>query len=170
MTDFKMGCSEKCSREYVKMSMMGTTFTSMLPMVICAALLTAIPIIGVIGFFMTNSVIMLIAGGCGLLIGAGVVIFLRVSLNRAAKKLRAVYEKLDGLVCSVAEDSIIIVRDNAPHRVIDWRDVEAVLKGKDAYYLKIKDNMLIILEKDSVLSGTFEETEELMQSRFGDSK
>ncbi len=170
MTDFKLGCSDKCSREYVKMSVTGTTLGTMLPMIICAALLTSIPILGVIGYFLTQSPLMLIATGCGILIAAGVVLFLSISLKKTASKLKNVYDKLDGLVCSVAEDKILLVRDNAPHRLIEWSDVEAVLQGKEGYYLKVRENMLIILGKDNVLSGTYAETEEILQRKFGGKK
>ena len=167
MTDFSMTCSDKSCREYVKMSIMGSSFGSSLPMIVCAALLTVIPIIGIVAYIATMSAMMLVVSAIGMVIVAGVLVFINIAVNRTAKKLKEVYSGLSGLVCSVSDEKIIVVRDNRPHRLIDWSNIESVQRGKEAFYLKCKDGMLIILEKNNVLSGVYEETEELLKKKFG---
>ena len=167
MTDFRMTCSDKSCREYVKMSIMGSTLGSSLPIIVCAAMLTVIPILGIVAYVTTQSPLMLVVTGVGMVIAAGVLIFVNIAVNRTARRLKEVYSGLEGLVCSISDETIIIVRDNSPHRLIDWSEVESAQKGKESYYLKCKDSMLIILEKENVMSGTFQETEELLKQKFG---
>ena len=48
--------------------------------------------------------------------------------------------------------------------------MEEINAGKTAYFLKTKDNILLILEKDAVLSGDVRETEEIIEGKIGAKK
>lgn len=170
MTDFELRCSEKSIKEYVKMTLFGTTITRALPMIICAALLTSIPILGIVGYFMTYQISMLIVGVCGIVFDIGICIFLAVLIKRISKKLAAAYGSVSGLLCSVSDKDIIIVRDNHPVRVLSWDKISDIDDGKYAFYLRSDDDALVILEKDAVMSGSLQETQEIITKKLGEKK
>lgn len=163
-----MRCSEKSIKEYVKMTVFGTSLVRSLPMIICAALLTSIPVLGIIGYVMTMQPSMLVVAICAVVFDIAVCIFLSILINRISKKLTAAYGSLSGLVCSVSDEKIILVRDNMPARIIDWEKIEEITDGKLAYYLRTEDDALIILEKEAVMSGSLQETREIISKKLGE--
>ena len=171
MTDYDMRCSEKSVREYVKSAMTGGgQFSKMLPLVICAALLTAMPIIGIIGYIITKSTAMLIIAVCAVIMAAGIAIFLHLLIKSTTDKLMEAYGKQAGLVCSVSDSGLIIVRDNRPQRVIGWDKITDMTEGESAFYLTESSDALMILDKSSVLSGSVQETSELIAKKLGERK
>lgn len=170
MTDFEMRCSEKSVREYVKILMFGGTVKQALPMILLGALLTAMPVLGIVGYVMTQNTAMLIVTGCALVFDVIAVIMISVIMKKSAVKLHEAYASQQGLVCSVAESGITVVRDNMPARVIDWGSVEEINPGSTAFFLKTSDHLLLILEKDAVLSGDLRETEEIIAAKLGTAK
>ena len=170
MTDFEMRCSEKSVREYVKILLFGGTVKQALPMILIGALLTAMPILGIVGYIMTQNAAMLIVTGCAVVFDVAAAIVISVIMKKSAKKLHEAYASQQGLVCSVAETGITVVHDNKPARVIDWSNVEDIDSGNTAFFLKTKDNLLLILEKDAVLSGELRETEEIIAAKLGTEK
>lgn len=170
MTDYDMRCGVKSSREYVRSAVTGASLKSSIPMIICAALLTALPIAGIIGYFMINDPLMLVVTGAALIIGVCVVIILTVVINNTAAKLMEAYSKQDGLVCSVSDERIIISRDGKPQRVLGWDSITEMFEGKHAFFLKAGENGLMILDKDKMLSGSLQETSELFAKKSGEEK
>ena len=170
MTDFDMRCGEKSVREYVRSAMTGTTLKQSVPMILCASCLTVMPILGIIGFVMTQSPIMLVLTGCALLLAAGVIVFMVLTVNSTADKLLKALNSRDGLVCSVSDSNIVIVRDNRPVKVIGWDSITEMNEGKTGFFLKDKENELIILDKNSVLSGSVAETSEIFAAKAGAAK
>ena len=170
MTDFEMRCSEKSVREYVKILLFGGSIKQALPMILMGALLTAMPILGIVGYVMTQNAAMLIVTGCALVFDVVAAIVISVIMKKSAKKLHEAYASQQGLVCSVAETGITVVHDNKPARVIDWSNVEDIDSGNTAFFLKTNDNLLLILEKDAVLSGELRETEEIIAAKLGTAK
>lgn len=170
MTDYDMRCGEKSVREYVRFSMTGTTIKQSLPLIICASCLTAMPILGIIGYIMTGSPLMLVLMICALLLGAGIVVFLLITIKTTAKHLMEVYGDQGGLVCSISEHEIIIVRDGRPMRVVEWSDITEASEGKYGFFLRAGDKGLIILDKANVLSGSVTETSELIALKTGAAK
>ena len=170
MTDFEMRCSEKSVREYVKILLFGGSIKQALPMILMGALLTAMPILGIVGYVMTQNAAMLIVTGCAVVFDVAAAIVISVIMKKSAKKLHEAYASQQGLVCSVAETGITVVHDNKPARVIDWSNVEDIDSGNTAFFLKTNDNLLLILEKDAVLSGDLRETEEIIAAKLGTAK
>ena len=80
------------------------------------------------------------------------------------------YGKQAGLVCSVSDSGLIIVRDNRPQRVIGWDKITDMTEGESAFYLTESSDALMILDKSSVLSGSVQETSELIAKKLGERK
>ncbi|MBO6232090.1 MAG: hypothetical protein J6O50_16140 [Ruminiclostridium sp.] len=170
MTDFDMRCSEASAREYVKNALTGTTLRKALPSIFCAALITAMIFIGIIGYVMTQNAMMLIVTICAVVMGAGVIIFITMLVRSTAAKLMEAYGKHTGLVCSVGDSSITIVHDNRPVRIIGWESITEMYEGKTAFFIKAGEDQLMILGKDKVLSGSADETGELIAQKLGAAK
>lgn len=170
MTDFDMRCGKENAREYVKTAITGNSVKKMLPMVICASLLTAMVIIGILGYIWTQNIAMIAISACAVALGIGAVFFLRHTINSTANKLLDAFGKLDGIVCSVSDREIIIVRDNRPTRVISWDSITEMSEGNTAFFLKEGEDGLMILGKDKVLSGTADETSRIIAQKLGEAK
>ena len=82
-----------------------------------------------------------------------------------SNKMLEAYSSFDGLVCSVSSERIIIARDGAPQTVTPWDKIEDAYDGRRAFYLKTDNDMLIILQKNNVLSGTAQETSEIITAK-----
>ena len=167
MTDFEMRCSEKSVREYVRILMFGGTLVQALPMILLCALLTTMPILGIIGYVMTQNTAMLILTGCSLLFDIAAVIVVSIIMKKCAAKLHEAYASQSGLICAVAESGITVVRDDQPTSVISWDSIDEINSGNTAFFLKTQDNVLLILEKDAVMSGDVRETEEIIAGKLG---
>ena len=170
MTDFEMRCSEKSGKEYVRILMFDGSLKDALPMIMLGALLTAMPVLGIVGYAMTQNVSMLIVTGCAVVFDIIAAIVIAVIMKKSAAKLHAAYAAQHDLVCAVSESGITVVRDNAAAAVIGWDKIEDINNGRTAFFLKTKDNVLLILEKDAVLSGELRETEEIIAVKLGASE
>ena len=170
MTDFDMRCSTESAREYVKNAITGNTLKKAMPMVICASLLTAMAVIGILGYIWTQNIIMIVISACSVLLGIAGVFLIKHTINSTANKLIEAYGKLDGIVCCVSDKEIIIVRDNKPTRVISWDSITEMYEGNTAFFLKEGEDGLMILGKDNVLSGSASETSELIAKKLGTAK
>ena len=170
MTDFDMRCSKENAKEYVRSQITGTSVKRMLPIVICASLITAMVVIGIIGFVWTQNFLMIAISIGAVILGAGGFIFINIVVNSTAEKLLEAFGKLDWIVCSVSDKEIIIVRDNRPTRVISWDSITEMSEGKTAFFIKEGEDGLMILGKDKVLSGTAAETGEIIAKKLGDAK
>ena len=113
---------------------------------------------------------MIVVTVCAAALCVGVIIFLSHLINSTAAKLIDAYGKQEGLVCSVSDQNIIIVRDNRPLRVISWNDITEMSEGKTAFFIKEGENGLMILDKEKVLSGSVSETSELIAQKLGAAK
>jgi|GEM_PF-2758176 len=165
MTDYAMKYSEKTMKEYVTYTMTGGSAKKSLPIIFCTAALTAIPIAALIAYFMLNNPALLVVVFCALFFDVLFGIIVVVMRNIYTKKMLAAFAAFDGLVCSVSSESIIIARDGAPHSVFGWDKIDEMHEGKNAFYLKTKDELLVILQKDNVLSGTARETAEIIAEK-----
>ncbi len=166
MTDFELKYSEKSVREYIKQSFFGGSVVGMLPTVLCAGMLTAIPIVGLIGWIMLHQDLLLIVSICALALDAIIVLVISLLIKKYTKKLSTALRAFDGLVCCVSEKDIIFVRDNAPQNIISWDDVDEISEGKTAFFIRTSKGFIIILEKDCVLSGTLEEATEIINKKL----
>ncbi len=165
MTDYAMKYEKKTLREYVSYMLTGGSGVGLLPLILCAAALTAIPIAALIGYFMTQNSAMLIVVFCALFFDILFAAVFTVMINVYANKLDQAFAAFDGLVCSVSSEKVILVRDGAPQNVIDWSRITEMYDGKNAFFLKTDDELLLILQKNNVLSGTAVETAEIIAEK-----
>lgn len=170
MTDYAMKYGKKTMREYVTHTMTGGSALGALPLIICAVTLAAIPLISLVGYFITGVPAMLIVTVCAVFFIALIAVVMVMLVNVYTQKMLSAFATFDGLVCSVSSEKIIIARDGAPQSVINWSSISEMHEGRYAYYLKTDDELLIILEKDNVLSGTERETSEIIAGRQGAKK
>lgn len=169
MADYDMRCSVIEAREYVKSEAFGVdSVKKALPGIVCAALMTAMPIIGIIGFIMTKNAMMLILVACAVVLSVGIGLFMHFLINGTASKLAAAYGESEELICSVSDDVIVIVRDNKPVRTVGWSSITELREGKTAFFIKEGDSGLMILGKDKLMSGSLQETSEIIARKLGE--
>ncbi|MCR4780103.1 MAG: hypothetical protein K5876_03305 [Ruminiclostridium sp.] len=169
MTDYAMKYDKKTMSEYITHSMTCGAGGIILPM-ICAALLIAIPVSSLIMYFISQIGAMLITALCAAVMDLAVAGLLFFTIRTYSNKMLAAYAAFDGLVCSVSSEKIIIVQNGVPRSVTDWNKINDIYEGKRAFFLKTDSDMLIILQKDNVLSGTVQETSEIIAEKRSRSK
>lgn len=170
MTDYAMKYEKKTLREYVTYMVTGGSGHGALPLIICAAALTAIPIAALVGYFITQNPAMLIVVFCALLFVILFAAVMTVLINTYTGKLEQAFAAFDGLVCSVSSEKVILVRDGAPQSVFGWDKITDMHDGKNAFFLRTDDELLLILQKNNVLSGTAAETAEIIAEKQGGRK
>ncbi len=170
MTDYAMKYEKKTLREYVTYMITGGSGAGMIPIVICSATLAAIPIAALVGYFMTNNAVMLVVVFCAIVFDILFAVIMTVMVNTYTNKLEQAFTAFDGLVCSVSSEKVILVRDGAPQSVFGWDKITDMHDGRTAFFLKTEDELLIILQKSSVLSGTAVETAEIIAEKQGGRK
>ena len=169
MTDYAMKYDKKTMSDYIVHAMTGGAGGVVLPL-ICAALLIAIPVSALIMYFATGMGVLLLIVLCAAVMDIVVGLLLFFLIRMYSNKMLAAYSAFSGLVCSVSSERIIMVNDGRPQTVTDWDNVTEMYDGRRAFYLKTNSDLLIILQKDSVLSGTAQETAEIIAEKQGKRK
>ncbi len=165
MTDYAMKYDKKTMSDYIVHTMTGGTTGGTALILICAALLVIVPVSSLIMYFITQMPALLIVTLSAVVMDIAVVMIMFIMVRTYSDKMLAAYSAFDGLVCSVSSERIIIVRDGSPQTVTPWDKVEDAYDGRRAFYLKTDNDMLIILQKDNVLSGTAQETSEIIAEK-----
>ncbi|MGN0589134.1 MAG: hypothetical protein ACI4KO_06330 [Ruminiclostridium sp.] len=162
MTEFKLNWSEEAVNEYIDLMIKGKNL-QVIPVILFAVCIVTLIATGIIMFAFTGNIISLIVSACGVLFGGAVavtVIFLKKSLY---KKISEAYKELSDLVAAISDKDITLIRNNIPYGIISWDKIGDITYGKKAFYLTTKENALLILEKNAVVSGVLSEAEEILK-------
>lgn len=162
MTEFKLDWTEKSIKGYVKSTIFGKTFAQRFPIFLF--------IFTVIAMFAAGIVLSVVSGQyINLLLSLSAVLFaviLTVTYTYIVKKLtkqlvEANVQNKD-LVAAVSEKTIIFLKNGVPCGGLDWDDVTDITDAESAFYITTKDSLLVVLEKDLVVSGVLKEAEEVL--------
>lgn len=164
MTEFSMTPSRDCVGEYLDRSIHGTKGQK--------ALLYAL--YGVLGLFTILGIVAAILLGQPLLLGVSVLsvvtgvaypFLIRFALKDSADRLVASMKENSEINAAVCDANLIFVQDGVPKGLLEWADVVKIDEGKTGFFLKTSKDSLLILAKDSVVSGTYDEAAQILRAK-----
>lgn len=162
MTEFRFERNKENIDDYIKT----TLFTNNIPHKILIIALTlcllAVAVFGVVLYVMTNNITMLIITAAAVILGAAYPIFLSLFIKNITKKLTKENPDENGVTIGVSENDILLIRNNVPCGVIEWKDITDIVEGKTGFFVTEKEGALIVLGKNSLHSGSFEEASEIL--------
>ena len=162
MTEFKLEWSEKCIKEYVNISVLGKTAAQKIPFIICAGLLGAIFLGGIIMFAVTGLISALIISICALLFAGGAALMINLLCKKLAGKVKKAAEGYTDIVAGVSDNDILFIKNNLPYGVMEWDKIGEITEGKLGFYLISKEGSLLILDKSAVVSGVVSEAQQVL--------
>lgn len=163
MTEFKLNWSEESIGEYVNITLKGKNKLQSLPVILFAVCVAIMVVAGIVLYFVTSNITCLLLSACGVIFGVGVVILLNSLKKSLTKKVTEAYKDQTDLIAAISDKDIIFIRNGLPCGVTPWEKVADISFGKTAFFLTTHDNVLIILERNAVVSGVISETEEVLK-------
>ena len=165
MTEFRFERKKEVIDDYIKTSL----FTNNLPhKILTAALvicLLAVAVFGIVLFVMTDNFTMIIMTIAALILAAAYPLFLFFFIKNLTKKLSKENPDENGVTIGVSENDILLIRNNVPCGVIEWSDITDIFEGKTGFFLTEKGGALIMLGKDSLHSGSYDEAREIFNKK-----
>ncbi|MDE7234762.1 MAG: YcxB family protein [Ruminiclostridium sp.] len=164
MTEFSMTPSRECVGEYLNRSIHGAKGQK-------ALLYT---LYGVLGLFVIAGIVAAILLGQPILIGISVLsvvtgvaypFLIRFALKGSADQLVASMKENSEVNAAVCEANLIFVQGGVPKGLLEWADVTKIDEGKTGFFLKTSKDSLLILAKDSVVSGTYDEAAQILRAK-----
>jgi len=165
MTEFKFERKKENIDDYIKASLFTNNLAHKILIAALALCLLTVAVFGVVLFVMTDNFTMLIMTAAALILGAAYPIFLSLFIKSITKKLTKENPDENGVTIGVSENDILLIRNNVPCGVIEWSDITDIMEGKTGFFLTEKEGALIILGKNSLHSGSFEETREILTKK-----
>lgn len=163
MTEFKLNWSVESIGEYVDVTLKGKNKLQALPVILFAVCVVLMVVAGIVLYFVTSNITCLLLSACGVIFGVGVIILLNSLKKSLTKKVTEAYKDQTDLIAAISDKDIIFIRNGLPCGVTPWEKVSDISFGKTAFFLTTRDNVLIILEKNAVVSGVISETEEVLK-------
>ena len=162
MTEFKLNWSREAINEYIDLMIKGKSLQA-LPVILFTVCVVTLIASGIVMFALTGNILSILVSACGVLFGAAVIITLSFVKKSLYKKVTEAYKGLSDLVAAVSDKDIILIKNNLPYGIISWDKIDEITFGKKAFYLTTKENALLILEKNAVVSGVISEAEEVLK-------
>ena len=70
-----------------------------------------------------------------------------------------------GVTIGISEKDILLIRNNTPCGKLEWADITEIYQGKTGFFLIEKEGSVIILGKNSIHSGSYEEAEQILNTK-----
>ncbi len=162
MTEFKFERKKDTVEDYIKASMFGQNPTyKILLAVLFLGLLFAVAA-GIVMFITLDKPESLIITATAIVLMIAYPLFLHFFIKSLTKKLTAESPEEKGVTIGVSEKEILLLRDNRICGKLEWSDITEIIKGKIGFYLTEKEGSAILLGKESVSSGSYEEAVQIL--------
>lgn len=164
MTEFRYERNKETIKDYLKTVMFRDNTANKVLLIALAVCLIVVAAAGVVYSVITGSMGMIAITVTAVVLAAVYPVIFMVVINRLTVKLSqggAADEK--GITIGVSESNILLLRNNSPCGKIEWSEITGIHEGKSGLYLIEKEGSLIILGKDSVASGTYDEAAQVIR-------
>ncbi len=166
MTEFRYEKKKENIKDYLKTAMFRDNPSNKALVIALAVCLIIVAAAGVVYCVMTGSLGMLAITAAAVLLAAVYPIILVIVINRLTVKLsQSGNEDEKNVTIGVSESFILIIRNNNPCGKIEWSEITEIHEGKSGFYLIEKEGSLLMLGKDSVTSGTYDEAAQVIRAR-----
>lgn len=166
MTEFRYEKKKENVRDYLKSVMFRENVSNKALIIALAVCLVVVAAAGIVYCVMTGSLGMLAITAAAVLLAAVYPVILIVVINRLTVKLSQSGSDDDkNVTIGVSESFILLIRNNNPCGKIEWNEITEIYEGKNGFYLVEKEGSLIMLGKDSVASGTYDEAAQVIRAK-----
>lgn len=165
MTEFKFERRKENVSDYIKTTMFGNNWAHKLLIAALLTCLLAVAVSGVVMFVTMNRPAMLILTGVAIVLGVAYPLFLHFFIKSLTAKLTKENPDEEGVTVGVSESEILLIRNSSCIGKLEWADITDITEGKTGFFLTEKEGSLLILGKDSVHSGTFDEAAQIINAK-----
>lgn len=165
MTEFKFERREENVKDYIKTALVSGNIFSKILLAALAVCLLAVAVSGVIAAVYMSRPSMLIITACAVTIGAFYPVFTSLFIKSTTKKLTSESDETNGITIGVCEENILIIKNGKAAGKMEWSDVTEIIEGKTGFFVIEKEGSLLILGKNSVSSGTYDEAGHILRAK-----
>lgn len=163
MTEFRYEKKKENISDYLKTVMFRNNIVNKTLIIALMACLLVVAVAGIVYCVATGSLGMIAITITAVVLAAVYPIILTVVINRLTAKLSKGGDEDKGITIGVSESFILLIRNNNPCGKIEWSDITEIHEGKTGFYLVEKEGSLLILGRNSVASGTYDEAAQVIR-------
>ena len=162
MTEFRYERKNENIKDYLKTVMFRQNAANKALIIALAVCLAVVAAAGVVYCVITGSMGMIAITVAALLLAAVYPVILMVVINNLTVKLSKSSEDEKNITIGVCDSYILLIKNNSPCGKIDWADITDITEGKTGFFLTEKEGSLIILGRNSIASGTYDEAVQIL--------
>ncbi len=164
MTEFNINANRACVSEYVNLSLSAGKGQKVLRVALyaCVFLIAAV---GIVSAIVIRQPVMLLVAFAGILAGIAYPLLIHFILKGTIDKAAADLERETGVIAAVSDMNILLLKDGLPRGILEWADISKIIEGKTGFFLKAGQDSLLLLAKESVVSGTYEEAAQILRAK-----
>lgn len=165
MTEFRFERKKENISDYIKTTMFKDNFAHKFligALIIC---LIIVAVSGIVMYLTVKKPSMLIITVVGVLLAAAYPLFLHFFIKNLTDKLSRANPEEEGVTIAISENNILLIRNNSPCGKLEWTDITEILESETGFFLTEKEGALIILGKNSLHSGSYEEAEQILRAK-----
>ena len=163
MTEFKYERSKEAVKDYLKTVIFKQNIANKALIIALMACMAVVAIAGIVYCVITGSLNMLAITIAAVIIAAVYPILLTIVINYVANKMSAAKDDEKDVTIGVSDSFILLIRNNTPCGKIEWTEISEIHEGKTGFFLTVKENEVLILDKGTVVSGTYDEAVQVLK-------
>lgn len=164
MTEFNMKPSRDCIGEYISFSVFENKGQKALRLALFLSV-GLIALIGVTLTVMTGQPLLLLITLAAVLTGIAYPLLTRFALKDSVNRLSESLEREEPVNAAVSEMNLLFLRNGLPAGILEWSEITEIHEGKTGFFLKTAKDTLLLLARDSVVSGTYDEAAQVMRGK-----
>lgn len=165
MTEFRYEKKKENIKDYLKTVMFRNNTINKALIIALMVCLLVVAVAGIAYCVITGSMGMIAITITAALLAAVYPLILTIAINHLTNKLSNGGNEEKDITIGVSESFILLIRNNNPCGKIEWSEITEIHEGKEGFYLIEKEGSLIILGKNSVSSGTYDEAAQVIRVR-----
>lgn len=164
MTEFSMAPSRDCIGEYLNRSIRDTKGQKTL-LYTLYGVLGLIAVLGIVATIILGQPILIGVTALAVVTGAAYPFLIRFALKNSTDQLVASMKENSEMNAAVCDANLIFVQGGVPKGLLEWADITKIDEGKTGFFLRTSKDSLLILARDSVVSGTYDEAAQILRAK-----
>lgn len=164
MTEFNTTPSRDCIREYISFSALKTKKQRVLQIAMYVSI-GLIALSGIVAAILLGQPFLLLMTATAILLAAAIPLLTRFVLKDSVDRLFESLKQQETVNAAVSEINLLFLKNGLPAGFFEWSEITEIREGKTGFFLKTAKNSLLLLAKDSVVSGTYDEAAQVLRGK-----
>ncbi|MCM1335744.1 MAG: hypothetical protein NC084_01615 [Bacteroides sp.] len=164
MTEFNMRPGSGCIEEYIARSIFRGRGQKTLKLALYLSL-ALIALAGITVAILLAQPIFLVIAGLAVIAGAAFPLVTRLILKDSAKQLAASLAEQEPMNAAVSDMNLLFIKGGIPAGILEWSEITEIDEGKTGFFLKTAKDSVVMLARESVVSGTFDEAAQVLRAK-----